>query len=377
MFGIGLTFITTILFVYIFWRIYTSSLIEKIVSKIIIIYVGSFLWLLIVIGRFWGHGKNSAFASLADFISLTITGILFLLFVCLFPIDVVTGFGRFFRRMVPRLRISALLAGCMLGIIATIQGIRTPIVTSYEVRMKNLPKMLNGTTLVALSDLHLGSILSPQWLESCIKQVQKLKPDIIVLLGDTYEGHGDNTEAFAQMLQKLSAPLGVWAVNGNHETHGKSNIIPAFSNVTQIQILQSEIAQPTPGLVFFGRNVNSDQGRIGAGFSWIHLEKRPPGALVLLSHIPEDYHDAARAGVELMLSGHTHGGQLWPFNLIVGLKHAMVGGRYEIEGMTLLVSRGTGTWGPRMRLWRPGEILNITLLSNNEIHTAMDAGVQM
>jgi predicted MPP superfamily phosphohydrolase len=107
--------------------------------------------------------------------------------------------------------------------------------------------------------------------------------------------------------------------------------------------------------------------------SWNPPPETPSGALILLSHIPEDYHGAAQAGVDLMLSGHTHGGQVWPFSLLVALKHVMVSGRYEAEGMTLLVSRGTGTWGPRMRLWHPGEILNITLRAQTETHTAMNA----
>jgi predicted MPP superfamily phosphohydrolase len=70
---------------------------------------------------------------------------------------------------------------------------------------------------------------------------------------------------------------------------------------------------------------------------------------------------AARAGVNLMLAGHTHGGQIWPFNYLVRLFYPLIGGQYEVGKMPVIVSRGTGTWGPRMRLWRPGEILRITL----------------
>lgn len=376
MFGFGLTFISTILLVYVVWRASSTPVINKTVSKRTFIYGGLLLWLLIAIGRLWGHGSDSTWASHADFIGISLTGIFFLLFICLFPVDLATGFGRFFPHMAPRLRGCALLAGCMLGIVATIQGIRPPVVTRYEVQMNNLPNELNGTTLVALSDLHLGSVLGPQWLEACIRQVEALKPDIVVLLGDTYEGHGEDTEIFAPFFKKISAPLGVWAVNGNHENHGKTENLNAFINGTQIQTLQSEMVQPTQGLVLAGRNVNRDHTRVVTSLPWNPPANRPSGALILLSHVPEDYHDAARAGVELMLSGHTHGGQVWPLSFLVGIKHAMLGGRYDIEGMTLLVSRGTGTWGPRMRLWRPGEILNITLRPKTEIHTAMDAGAR-
>jgi predicted MPP superfamily phosphohydrolase len=95
------------------------------------------------------------------------------------------------------------------------------------------------------------------------------------------------------------------------------------------------------------------------------LANRPSGATILLSHSPWQADVAARLGAGLMLSGHTHNGQLWPFNYLVGLKYPLLGGRYDVGGMSVIVSRGTGTWGPRMRLWRPGEIVRITLRSPN------------
>ena len=91
------------------------------------------------------------------------------------------------------------------------------------------------------------------------------------------------------------------------------------------------------------------------------LAGRPPGAVVLLSHSPLQADTAAAAGAGLMLSGHTHDGQIWPFRWLVRLSYPLLGGRYEVAGMPVIVCRGTGTWGPRMRLWRPSEIVRITL----------------
>ena len=87
------------------------------------------------------------------------------------------------------------------------------------------------------------------------------------------------------------------------------------------------------------------------------------GAMILMTHVPVAAEAAARSGVGLMLAGHTHGGQLWPLSIATRLINPLVAGRYEIAGMTLLVTRGAGTWGPRMRLWRPGEIMLVTLRS--------------
>jgi uncharacterized protein len=91
------------------------------------------------------------------------------------------------------------------------------------------------------------------------------------------------------------------------------------------------------------------------------LAGRPPGATILLSHTPWRSDEAAKNGVGLMLCGHTHGGQIWPFGYLVGYVYPLLEGRYEVAGMTVIVCRGTGTWGPRMRLWNPGQILRVKL----------------
>lgn len=83
--------------------------------------------------------------------------------------------------------------------------------------------------------------------------------------------------------------------------------------------------------------------------------------MVLLSHSPLQVKQAENAGVGLMLSGHTHGGQIWPFGLLVKQYYPYLNGRYQIGKMSLIVSRGTGLWGPQMRLWQPGEIIEVTL----------------
>lgn len=363
MFGYGLTFVSTVLLFYIVWRMSSIPRLREVVPKKVFFWGGVLAWVILVGGRFLGHNGGPSWASIANFIGISLTGVFFLVFVCLFPVDLATGFGRFFPSIAPRLRSWAMLGGCVLSIVAMFQGVRPPVVTNYEVQLKNLPEALDGITLVALSDLHLGSTLGPRWLESRVAQVQTLKPDIIVLLGDIFEGHGENAAAFVPIFQKLSAPLGVWAVNGNHENHGKTANSGSSLGETDISTLQDEMTQLAPGLVLAGRSVQHDHDVVAAPPPWNPSTARPSGGLILLSHFPEDYQSAAQTGVGLMLSGHTHGGQLWPFSFLVAMAQPMVEGRYEIDGMTLLVCRGTGTWGPRMRLWRPSEILRITLRS--------------
>jgi predicted MPP superfamily phosphohydrolase len=130
-----------------------------------------------------------------------------------------------------------------------------------------------------------------------------------------------------------------------------------------IRLLRNHWAQVRPGFVLAGVEDLTAHRRSGRSGNLMvpALSGRPPGAAVLLSHTPWQTEEAAGAGAGLMLSGHTHGGQIWPFSYLIRLRYPLLAGRYQIDQMTVIVCRGTGTWGPRMRLWRPGEILCITL----------------
>lgn len=130
-----------------------------------------------------------------------------------------------------------------------------------------------------------------------------------------------------------------------------------------VKVLHNEWSELSPGLVLAGVHDLTRNHRSGSGADLVTeaLSGRPSGAAIFLSHTPWQAEQAAAAGAGLMLSGHTHGGQIWPFGYLVRRVYPLLGGRYDVNGMTVLVCRGTGTWGPRMRLWRPGEILRVTL----------------
>ncbi|MBW2466147.1 MAG: metallophosphoesterase, partial [Deltaproteobacteria bacterium] len=184
-----------------------------------------------------------------------------------------------------------------------------------------------------------------------------------VLLGDLFEGHGGRPlHEMLPAMRRLSAPLGVWAVNGNHEYH-RPNKTASLLWDAGIELLQNRWVEIGPGLVLAGVD-HFTRSRLPAPKTDIIakiLTNKPPAATILLKHAPLQYEQATRAGVELMLCGHTHGGQIWPFDYLVKLYYPLLEGRYEVDKMTAIVCRGTGTWGPRMRLLRPGEILRVTL----------------
>lgn len=363
MFGVVLLLVVTLMHVYVFWRARSVPLLKRHVPRRFLISAGICLWAVFNLGRFFGHGGTGTLASVLELFGMNWMAVMFLATVCLLAIDLVTGFGFLLPRLAPAMRGAALVAGGVLSMVALVQGLRPPVVENYDVHLSGLPHEMDGTVIVAMSDLHVGTVLGKEWLEARVAQVQEQRPDLVVLLGDIFEGHGEPREEFFQAFRRLSAPLGVWAVLGNHESYGRHATGNSLTNDDGVKVLNDSWAEVRPAFVLAGVEDLTANHRSGRGGDPISraLAGRPPGATVLLSHTPWQADRAASARAGLMLSGHTHGGQIWPFGYLVQFVYPLLGGRYEVDGMTVVVCRGTGTWGPRMRLWRPGEILRVTL----------------
>jgi len=367
MFGTILISVSTLMHIYVFWRTATVPFVRRQVPLPVLIGVGVVLWVIFYLGRFVGHHGTGVAAATLEFLGMNWMAMLFLTSVPLLAVDLITAFGWFMPRLAKVLRGWALVAGAVLSIIALFQGLRPPVVQSYEVRIDGLPGEMDGTVIVALSDMHLGSLLGEQWLSARVAQVNAQQPDLVVLLGDIFEGHGPPSRELIRILDRISAPLGVWAVPGNHESYGVYGTRAGPVEDAGFQMLRNRWIEVRPGLVLAGVEDLTVRNRSGRNGDIIAraLASRPPGATVLLSHMPWQAKKATQAGVGLMLSGHTHGGQIWPFGYLVRRVYPLLAGLYEVDGLTVIVSRGTGTWGPRMRLWHPGEILRVTLRENN------------
>jgi len=363
MFGIILISITTVMQIYVFWRVATLPLISRNVPLPVVIGTGVLMWVIFYLGRTVGHHGSGLWATILEFLGMNWMAMLFLIFLPLLAVDLVTAFGLIMPQLATALRGGALIAGVLLSAVALFQGLRPPIIQNYEVSLNGLPDDMNGTVIVGLSDMHLGALLGRRWLAGRVAQVNAQQPDLVVLLGDIFEGHGPPRAELVQTLGGLSAPLGVWAVPGNHEFYGGFDTYNGPIEDAGFQMLRNRWVEIHPGLILAGvedltTNRRSDRS---ANIVSQTLAERPPGTTVLLSHTPWQSKTAAAAGVGLMLSGHTHGGQIWPFGLLVRRLYPLLEGRYEVDGLVIIVCRGTGTWGPRMRLWHPGEILRITL----------------
>ncbi len=363
MFWSVLLVILAVLHAYVVWRASGVPAVTRRVSRRVLAGVGMALWATLVASWLLAHDASSSAARALESFGMTWMAVLFLLASCLLAVDAFTLFGLVWRRRAPALRGWAMVGAGVLSLVALVQGVRAPVVREHEVSLAGLPGAADGAVLVAISDLHLGNTLGARWLAARVEQVRSLDPDLVVLLGDVFEGHGDPDPELIAVLGRLAAPHGVWAVTGNHEFHGGRGASLGAFEQAGVTVLHDGWAEASPGLVLAG--VDDLARRQHGGVATRAIERalagRPAGATVFLSHTPTRFETVAEAGVGLMLAGHTHGGQLWPFGYLVALESPLLGGRYEVGGMPVIVCRGTGTWGPRMRLWRPSEILRITL----------------
>jgi len=348
---------------YVFWRLASVPWVAAHLSGRALVMMAAALWTSYPLARILDSWKLEAVASPLEFIAANWIGVLFLLVVTLLAAEVVTLGGWLLPGLVPAIRGWAVVTAGALSAIALVQGLRAPVLRDYEVRLAGLPPARDGLVLVAISDTHLGTLIGRGWLTRLVNRVNALRPDLVLVVGDLVDGNVGRVEPLLPSLKGLRAPLGVWAVTGNHDYYAGLEASLRLFDAAGYSVLRDRWAEVVPGLVLAGvddltarRQYGGDGDPVGKA-----LANRPPGATILLSHTPWQTHQAAAAGVGLMLSGHTHNGQLWPFNYLVGRRYPLLGGRYEIESMTVIVCRGTGTWGPRMRLWQPSEMVRIRL----------------
>lgn len=356
----------TLLHIYVFVRAGSLPICKRWITRKALIGSGAALWLIFALSRIYG-GHEYGFLTVAlEVVGMHWMASVFLLAVGLLIADLACGFGFLFSKGKMRIRALGMTFGLTLVCIAHVQGLRPPVIETHEVVINELPADLDGTTVAVMADLHVGEVMvGSSWLNARIDQVQALKPDSIVLVGDLFE-HGSDPTEMVPVMRRLSAPLGVWAVRGNHDAlrPDRRDATGEILASAGIRLMVNEWVKMTDGLVLAGINdLTSSRRRPGEGKANLDraLTNRPELSTIFLSHTPWMTDRAAAAGVDIMLSGHTHNGQIWPFNYLVKTRYPFMGGRYDIDGMTLIVSRGTGTWGPRVRLWAPGEITLITL----------------
>jgi hypothetical protein len=240
-------------------------------------------------------------------------------------------------------------------------------VVDVEVRLAKLPRALDGFTIVQLSDLHVGMTIDRAFVERVVGHANRLSPDLIALTGDLIDGTVEDLREDVAPLGQLRARHGVFAVTGNHEYYAGAD--PWIAELTRLgaRYLRNQRVTIGDGDASFDLAGVDDHsaGRWpghGEDLPAALAGRDPARALVLLAHQPRQVRRAARHGVDLQLSGHTHGGQIWPWHYLARVQQGgLLAGRYEHGGTQLYVTRGCGYWGPPVRLLAPLEITRVIL----------------
>jgi len=243
-------------------------------------------------------------------------------------------------------------------------------VVTVEVPVRDLPQALRGFTIVQISDVHVGPTIRQRYVEGIVEAVNRLQPDVVAITGDLVDGSVAELGGHVAPLARLTAREGSFFVTGNHEYYSGAG--PWIAELTRlgIRVLHNEhvvIQRSDAKLVLAG------VPDYGAGhFDEAHRSD-PKAAIagapadakvkVLLAHQPRTAPAAQRAGFDLQLSGHTHGGQFLPWNFFVRFQQPFTAGLHRLGQLWIYVSRGTGYWGPPKRFGAPSEITQLRLVT--------------
>ncbi|MEV0992320.1 metallophosphoesterase [Streptomyces sp. NPDC049949] len=258
---------------------------------------------------------------------------------------------------------AAALAATATAAQGTYGVLRGPRVKRVQVPLAKLPRAAHGFRIAVVSDIHLGPVLGRAHTTRIVETINRTQPDLIAVVGDLVDGSVHDLGPAAEPLRRLSARHGAYFVTGNHEYF--SGAQQWIDHVRELGLTPLENARrPLPYFDLAGVNdVAGETEGHGPDFTAALGDRDPSRAAVLMAHQPIVIHDAVRHGVDLQLSGHTHGGQLWPGNLLAELANPTVAGLERYGDTQLYVSRGAGAWGPPVRVGAPSDITVVELAS--------------
>ncbi|MFF3541105.1 metallophosphoesterase [Streptomyces platensis] len=245
----------------------------------------------------------------------------------------------------------------------TATTLRGPVIKRVTIPLAKLPRTAHGLRIAVVSDIHLGPVLGRAHTRRVVETINRTQPDLIAIVGDLVDGNVTDLAPAAEPLRELHARHGAFFVTGNHEYYSGAD--QWVDHVRELGIHPLENAR-TELLGFDLAGINDVAGQTehaGPDYDQALGDRDPARAVVLMAHQPVTIHDTVRYGVDLQLSGHTHGGQMWPFTYIADATNPTVAGLERYGDTQLYVSRGAGTWGPPVRLGAPPDVTVVELAS--------------
>ncbi len=334
------------------------------------------IWLLVamVAGRNWPN----AFTEFMVLIAYYWLGFAVYLFVLGFSCEILSGIavltkapkwsGYSFETIRHAIGLVTFSIAILLSIAGIIVANGKLVVRQIEYQTEKLDPSLNGFKIVMVSDIHLGAVNRLGFANKVATAINDRNPDLVVIPGDVADGDRHHLPEKIAGLNNIHAKYGKFWSTGNHEYYTGTGMVTNSMAASGIPVLRNSAIPIADGKIFVaGVNDPTDKSMGGEGCdirkALSEIDRTKP--VILLSHQPRQFRDAFQLGADIMLSGHTHGGQTWPFNYIVDRVWEIPrGSHYEGKGL-LYVSVGCGTWGPPMRLSQPPELVEITLKRPN------------
>lgn len=249
-----------------------------------------------------------------------------------------------------------------LGILAAAYGVLNAAWirnTNITVRLPNLPDAWEGRTAALITDIHLGNLRGPKFVARILRKLRSSKPDAVFISGDLFDGSPFGVDRLMSTWQDFSPSLGTFFVTGNHDEFADRNLFLNVIRRAGIRVLENEMVD-LDGLQLIGVHDSEAMNpkELRRILRRVHVDPQAPS--ILLAHQPGNLAVAEEEGISLQLSGHTHGGQFWPWNLVVSRMYGRFAyGLSRLGSMLVFTSNGVGTWGPPLKVGTKSEIVLI------------------
>jgi predicted MPP superfamily phosphohydrolase len=261
----------------------------------------------------------------------------------------------------------------VLAFLMTVTGFiiarRRPGIVEVRIPLLGLPQALHGFSIAQISDVHVGATIKRGFVERIVRRVNALNADLIAVTGDLVDGSVQQLSAHTAPLAGLTARHGAYFVTGNHEYYSGERAWTEEIRRLGMRVLKNEhvvlehdgTTLVLAGVTDYGAH-HFDPAQRSDPAAALHGAPADAGAKILLAHQPSSAAAAAQAGFDVQLSGHTHGGQFWPWNFFIKFFQPFTAGLHRLKHLWIYVNRGTGYWGPPNRFGVPSEITRIRLV---------------